>query len=278
MQKNKRMQAAMESLLTYGWAILIMAVVLGILYSLGVFNSVNFAPRAPPGSCAVSRSGGPGTTNFINLQGTCLNEMPKYVAQFNGASSYITTPISGSSSSFTVSLWFEAKSSAEQFFFSNGAFASHFIAMGIASGYMCNDASGSCIAGQPAVSTGIWYNYIITYNGVALNSYLNSVPSGPITTTLSPLATGAYIGAFSPSTFFTNGYVADVQIYNTSLSQQEVVALYQEGIGGAPQRLNNIVGWWPLNNNPNDYSGNLNNGQSTNVVYTAGWTNSYTPP
>ncbi len=35
-------QSAMEYLMTYGWAILIIAVVLGALYSLGIFNGANF--------------------------------------------------------------------------------------------------------------------------------------------------------------------------------------------------------------------------------------------
>ena len=38
----KRAQSAMEYLMTYGWAILIVAVVLGALYSLGIFNGANF--------------------------------------------------------------------------------------------------------------------------------------------------------------------------------------------------------------------------------------------
>jgi hypothetical protein len=37
-----RAQSAMEYLMTYGWAILIIAVVLGALYSLGIFNGTNF--------------------------------------------------------------------------------------------------------------------------------------------------------------------------------------------------------------------------------------------
>ena len=35
-------QSAMEYLMTYGWAILIVAVVLGALYSMGIFNGANF--------------------------------------------------------------------------------------------------------------------------------------------------------------------------------------------------------------------------------------------
>ncbi|MGC8941021.1 MAG: hypothetical protein ACP5JY_03230, partial [Candidatus Nanoarchaeia archaeon] len=76
--------------MTYGWAILIIAVVLGALFQLGVFNANNFAPKAPPGSCQVFRPNGPGTTSFINLEGICSGELPQYVAQFNGQSSYIS--------------------------------------------------------------------------------------------------------------------------------------------------------------------------------------------
>ena len=39
---GKRAQSAMEYLMTYGWAILIIAVVLGALYVLGVFNGTSF--------------------------------------------------------------------------------------------------------------------------------------------------------------------------------------------------------------------------------------------
>jgi len=60
-------QAAMEYLMTYGWAILIIALTLGVLYSLGIMNPKNFLPRAPPGSCFVFRPNGPGTIDFVSL-------------------------------------------------------------------------------------------------------------------------------------------------------------------------------------------------------------------
>ena len=85
-------QSAMEYLMTYGWAILIIAVVLGALFQLGVFNANNFAPKAPPGACQVFRPNGPYTTSFMNLEGICSGELPQYVAQFNGQSSYIQIP------------------------------------------------------------------------------------------------------------------------------------------------------------------------------------------
>ena len=44
--QSSRMQSAMEYLMTYGWAILVIAVVLGVMYYLGVFT-----PRGIGGAC-----------------------------------------------------------------------------------------------------------------------------------------------------------------------------------------------------------------------------------
>ena len=74
------------------------------------------------------------------------------------------------------------------------------------------------------------------------------------------------------------GSFANVQLYNTSLDQNSITALYQEGIGGAPIDLQNLVGWWPLNGNVNDYSGNGNDGTPNNVTYTSSWTSGYSAP
>ena len=49
---NKKAQSAMEYLMTYGWAILIIAIVLAALFSLGVFSSSSFT-----GTTCVALSG-----------------------------------------------------------------------------------------------------------------------------------------------------------------------------------------------------------------------------
>ncbi|MGB9703642.1 MAG: hypothetical protein ACPLXS_02950 [Candidatus Micrarchaeales archaeon] len=40
----QKVQAAMEYLMTYGWAILIIGLAIGVLYSLGLFNPSSIAP------------------------------------------------------------------------------------------------------------------------------------------------------------------------------------------------------------------------------------------
>ena len=107
--KRLRSQSAMEYLMTYGWAILIIAVVLGALYYLGVFNTANLAPKAQPGSCKVVRPNGPGTTTFINLAGVCTSQLPMFVGSFDGASSYVDAGNSASlqvtTNTITLSAW-----------------------------------------------------------------------------------------------------------------------------------------------------------------------------
>lgn len=46
---NKKAQSAMEYLMTYGWAILIVIIVAAALYALGVFNPATFAGRTATG-------------------------------------------------------------------------------------------------------------------------------------------------------------------------------------------------------------------------------------
>ncbi len=78
-KKNFKAQSAMEYLMTYGWAILIIAIVLAALYVLGVFNGSAFvgttctatsgalctSPIAAPGNFSVTL-GQVGTTDWAN--------------------------------------------------------------------------------------------------------------------------------------------------------------------------------------------------------------------
>ncbi|MCL5239472.1 MAG: hypothetical protein M1286_03310 [Candidatus Marsarchaeota archaeon] len=106
--RRLRLQSAMEYLMTYGWAILIIAVVLGALFQLGVFNSATFAPRAAPGSCQVFRPNGPGSPSFVNLQGVCTGQLPQYIAAFNdsrGSEMSVANLNYYGGTTYTLSVW-----------------------------------------------------------------------------------------------------------------------------------------------------------------------------
>ena len=287
---SSKLQSAMEYLMTYGWAILIIAIVLVALFSLGVFNSANFAPKAPPGSCQVFRPNGPGTTFDLNLEGECNGELPQYVAQFNGAG-FITAgnSLDLNAGTITLTAWENAAQVSGIYGIVNKDLSGNTGYMfGVRGGgvmYEMTTASGSvnvCCEDSQApnpISPNTWYFIAVTYNGVSANSYLNSQPDGPGSTLSNAIGinTGSlYIGEYVP--FFYNGLLANIQIYNTSLSQNDINTIYDEGIGGSPIDITNLVGWWPLNGNAQDYSGNQNNGASSGVTYTSAWTSGYTQP
>ena len=301
MHMRIRAQSAMEYLMTYGWAILIIAVVLGALFELGVFNGAFFMPHVPPGSCHVFRPYGPGTVGSINLEGECQGALPQYVAEFDGTeNSYIeiSNPmtINVNQYSYTVSAWvYTTKKipsiSAEAIFkgFSNNYAAFGLSLNGPGQDGVCgwvNGICGSSVCGsETLVSTNQWYFVTGVWSkGTAYAAiYVNGKFIGNCAAATSP-----YSGTYNPEIASgpdANGYntafqgdISNVQVYNASLSSNDIQTLYQEGIGGAPQNLQNLVGWWPLNGNANDYSGNNNDGNATDVVYTTNWENGYTQP
>ena len=293
-RRTVRSQSAMEYLMTYGWAILIIAVILAAFYELGVFNPYTFAAKAQPGSCYVYRPDGAGTNNFISLQGPCTNEIPQYAAQFNGQNGYIImngSDLPTGSKPRTVTAWFldfSPLQSRDMFSITvnNGCITGGGSYFEANVGQYYDEAELNAWCTNTPFSTAIqknqWYFIAYEYNGTYqkgwLGSYNNLTNTSALYVYNTPQANFQIgTGDDGPPSFW-NGSIANVQIYNTALSQSNVEALYKEGIGGVPIDLNNLVGWWPLNGNANDYSGNGNNGNAINVSFTGGWYNGYTAP
>ncbi len=293
-----RSQSAMEYLMTYGWAILIIAIVLVALFSLGIFNSSNFSPRAQPGSCEVLRN-----SAQTSLVGQCNGMLPQYVANFSGSAApgilINTQSDDWPTGTNALSLFAWVKSSLTTNWVriisygsltqpcGGNTFAIDLNYAGIP-GSISYDICGSSNSGTANVKAddGAWnlVGITIPQGGGPVTFYFDGqvVPttesgSGSISISNNPMLTiGVATGTPPPYAFV--GQVANVQLYNTSLSQPEIQALYKEGIGGAPINVNNLVGWWPLNGNANDYSGNDNNGVSANVTYTSAWASGYSTP
>ena len=281
-------QSAMEYLMTYGWAILIIAVVLGATYSLGFFNSASIAPRSLPGSCQVFRPNGALSTQYISLSGSCTNELPQYVAQFNGQTGFLwtgsnTVDVPSDGNSFTITAWvkFNTPYANEQV-----------VSVGDNAGWgyvleynACINIGSSSSPGitLPTPSSGVWYFYACSYNSTTRNmfGYVNNFVTNSILATYTINDAGKFLwlgAAPAGSGFKLNGTLANVQLYNTSLDSNTIKAQYLTGIGGAPVSLQNLVAWYPLNGNANDYSGNLNIEQAMSITYTNQWQNGYTVP
>jgi hypothetical protein len=280
-------QAAMEYLMTYGWAILIIALTLAVLYSLGIMNPKNFIPRAPPGSCFVFRPNGPGTTDFISLQGTC-GYLPMYVASFNGINAYVRVNNVLNGLSVTVLAWAR---SATVNWNTYGWIASSRVANGFIihpeagskrwAGYILNSSGAYFRIGSytPADIT-VWHQYGVAYDYDNKRAYMYFDGQKVVDTGLSITRTVGTINVefghdYGFADRYGNGSIANVQIYNTALSQQEIQYLYQQGLGGGPVRLQNLVLWLPLNGDAKDYSGNNNHGTINGGVT---FVQNYNPP
>ncbi len=298
---NQKSQSAMEYLMTYGWSILIIAVILGALAYLGVFNPIYFAPKANPGSCQVFRPNGAETSYDINLLGVCQGEVPEYVSQFNGQSSYIGfgNTLILNTGEVTVSAWVYINPASIDGYrhdvmddsegTSDSGNGGGFVLASPSESLQGEDIHFWVTINNPAnwqyANTMIITNRWILVTGTYDKNYVRLFIDGQLKNSnfaqgvfLQPLGSTA-IGSFqNGQQEYFNGMIVNVQLYNTSLDANSIMALYQEGIGGAPIDLQNLVGWWPLNGNANDYSGNGNNGVPTNVVYTNSWISSYNPP
>lgn len=183
---------------------------------------------------------------YMNANQLTFATANTYIINTNGA---LSCPPAGSNGGF--GLWFDSQSSMR--------FADR-----------CSDyLEGNSIVLTPKQ----WYDVVVTvgkgsnpteayyingqevYNGIS-----SGWISGSTWTTL-------YIGSKGGTGYF-NGIITNVQIYNTSLPGVQIDNLYSEGIEGIPPTNSGIVGWWPLNGNMNDYSGQGNNGVGSNIVYT----------
>jgi hypothetical protein len=301
---KERAQSAMEYLMTYGWAILIIALVAAVLFGLGLFNNDFFQTRASAGSCQVYRPDGPGTITQIALIGTCNNALPKFTMISKGIGDYFIVNNSNSIASLTDIKGNEITITAWIYVFGSPY---HDIVdkesqYGMKLDYNnipksnANCPGGMCLEWDTAndwngVSFPIpnggfkrWMFIAVTKDGNEKYWYGNGQligneisPGG-----ISYVSSNLTIGAISPgytgfgSAEWFNGSISNVQIYNTALPLSSIEQLYMEGIGGDPQRLQNLVAWWPLNGNPVDYSGDNLNSYIENDIYSGTtWFNNY---
>ncbi|MGC8586126.1 MAG: LamG-like jellyroll fold domain-containing protein, partial [Candidatus Micrarchaeia archaeon] len=109
-----------------------------------------------------------------------------------------------------------------------------------------------------------WYLVTGVWNGNrnTLSVYVNGnlVATGAGNGTVGTFVNGFNIGGSYPGMYTFNGLISNVQIYNTALTQQQIMQQYRNGISALPISNTGLIGWWPLNGNANDYSSNGNNG------------------
>jgi hypothetical protein len=214
---------------------------------------------------------------YIDKQPVSTLSLPSYMAvnvigdlnaaSFDGVNShaYASNSVNLGQSS-TISMWIYPSNSQV-------AASSNMISKGTGQPFIELYGNNAVIAGVsgssntvPASFTPASWTYIAAsyVNGNMINIYTNG---NYITNVVAPLSISNTVNMIQLGMAF-NGSIADVQLYNSALSNSAISYLYGEGLGGAPLSANSIVAWWPMNGNAQDYSGNGNNAAPYNVSFT----------
>jgi hypothetical protein len=168
-KREFRLQSAMEYLMTYGWAILIIAIVLGVLYYLGIFNGA-----ASLGTSCIAVAGYYCQNPTMNTAG----QLSFTLGQSSGNPQY-NIGLSCAATSNSAGLPYTS-ASANAFYYpaTNGlvsttAFPGYTSALQLTSGQQqaitnlpCFGSTGALLSTSAigATFTGsLWYNYTATY-------------------------------------------------------------------------------------------------------------------
>ncbi len=127
------------------------------------------------------------------------------------------------------------------------------------------------VSGSDSVQVGKWTYVSIRGNSSAIAIFINGVEtpyyvSSSSTAVLkglligTALGTGGGVGSSNLGEYNFTGYIANVQLYNSSLTPSKIYQLYKSAINSVPIGNSKLIGWWPLDKNANDYSGNGNDG------------------
>ncbi len=227
-----------------------------------------------------------GNANIQSAYGMFMLGFNRQVASFNGSTSvYIKTPVLNQLSnaqSASISVWVYLNSfMPNSIIFSDDWASPEVLQLYIHSNGRVEADFGNnnwIVAANTtpnAVKPRQWYNIIATWaSGKGESIYINGIPqalsyivgSATSTGSLSAGTTGDI--AYNQGSGSFNGSIANMQVYNSMLSVYQVQQLYQSGINGHPISYSkNLVAWYPLNGNANDYSGNGNNGTAYSVLY-----------
>src|SRR5271157_255997 len=244
-----------------------------------VMNGQYFASPFTPSY--IDRSG----ANFLNQSPNGIFTFSNYGTQtggFNGVSSYVDvgtgTSMNFGTGNFAIDIWVETTDTSTatwegivgRYDASNGGYWLQYTP---STGAWAFGWDGSTyLALSKLIGNGGWHHVVGVRTGLSSASlYIDGAligSSSSLPVHASDGTTQLSIGRLSSSTGrYFNGIISNVQLYGTALQPSQIQTLYQEGISGLPISGNSLAGWWPLNGNANDLSGNNNNGVPTNVVY-----------
>ncbi|MEM0201709.1 MAG: LamG domain-containing protein [Candidatus Micrarchaeaceae archaeon] len=150
------------------------------------------------------------------------------------------------------------------------------IAYNSSGGIYVSGLNENCFASPPgSVPQNKWTNVVLRQNSTTDTLFINGIRIATTAASTTGIVNGAIFGSSLGGISSTGnlgdynftGYIANVQLYNSSLTPSKVYQLYKSAINSVPIGNSKLAGWWPLDSNANDYSGNGNDGIPHNVNF-----------
>lgn len=237
-------------------------------------------------------------TLYLNGQGSCATYLLNQIypnanysftinnvsrintASFTGGTNYIVVPNSALSqmTNYTISMWINAASFSAQpalysDYLSNGE-KLYITSAGNADSYIWNGASDSVASSTTALSTSKWYliTQTVRYNpatGKTTHSIWVNGANQSTSTFSGTVATdsnGGVIGSMWGEYQYFDGQIADVQIYNWTLTPTQINTIYHEGLTAPPATYKNLTAWLPLEGDTNSYGNSFYGGYPVGPV------------
>lgn len=185
-----------------------------------------------------------------------------YSVDFDGSNDYMSAAVTelNGISAFSASLWFRFQGSlggATNIIMSGGNGSSSSLGgwyLWLKNATTIQYASRGVNAKNYTISTinnSTWYHIVVVHSGTSATLYLDGSSLGSQTVSALPASSGnAFnVGRFSPgSSYYYNGYVDEVALFNSALSASNVTDIYNSGVPGDISSLS-PVGHWRMGDN-----------------------------
>ena len=236
---------------------------------------------------SIADTSGNGNTITLTNGPTFSTDVPfinKYSLLFDGTNDYLdigSLSALSSASSFSVSFWFKNNGNFSGNVFGGWGSSSN-NNIGLNPNYTGNIFYFVVRAGSAAGSLSVsslgtyapsnnWNHFVCTFDGgdrkIFINGTQRASDTGVAPSTTSSSA-GDNVAIGRRETYYAKGYIDEVALYSSSLSQSEVTDIYNSGTPDDRSNDSNLLGYWRMEEGSGttvaDLSGNSNTATLTN--------------
>jgi len=236
--------------------------------------------------------------NYI-VQDDALIDRSYYGIEFDGINDNIThaTFLDAPPANVSISLWFcptvtfDNTAVADEYLFNKINIAAEdraAINLDFGSGTLRfwseynNEGTLYAVTVQNSWTAGTWYNYVVTFDGTTIRTYVDGVvepdtetPNGLI---LNGAAADMFVGAYAAANMVFDGKIDEFVVYDGALTQPEITANYNAGVGNyIPSDSTGLICQWHMEEGTGAATTDTSGEGNTGTITGATWVNGIVP-